>query len=139
MSLIRTSRSRNPGVTGPMRIAPIRMIGPRGSERSTPAPTDAPSRPISRRNASGKGWAWTSTTGERRPPLRARARSGEDGNRVHLDEEAGRGEPAHLDGRAGGRLGAEVLRAHVDVLEELVDVGDIGVGLDEVADLRARR
>ena len=48
------------------------------------------------------------------------------------------GELAHLDGRAR-RHRAEVLHAHIGVLEELLDVGHVGVGLDDVVQRGAGR
>jgi hypothetical protein len=48
------------------------------------------------------------------------------------------GELAHLHRGAGGER-PEVLHADVDVLEELVDVGDVSIGLHDVGQGRARR
>src|SRR5215831_14365107 len=47
-------------------------------------------------------------------------------------------ELAHLH-RGAGRQRAEVLHAHVDVLEELIDVGDVGVGLHDIGERGPRR
>jgi hypothetical protein len=47
-------------------------------------------------------------------------------------------ELAHLHGGAG-RQRPEVLHAHVHVLEELLDVGDVGVGLHDVGEGRPGR
>jgi hypothetical protein len=48
------------------------------------------------------------------------------------------GELAHLY-RGAGRQRAEVFHTHVDVLEELLDIGDVGVGLHDVGKRGPRR
>jgi len=47
------------------------------------------------------------------------------------------GQSAHLNGCARGQANAEIVMPDIDVLEELIDVGDEGRGLDQIAQRRA--
>src|SRR5688572_17548932 len=63
----------------------------------------------------------------------------DDGECFDLDEEVRVREPAHLHRGAGRQRRAEVAHAHLDVPEELLDVGDVGGGAHEVLEARAGR
>src|SRR5256885_6463050 len=67
-------------------------------------------------------------------PASARTRfSGiDDGDGLDLDHEIGSGETGNADGRAGRGRHSEIAHADVGALLELVEIGDKGVGLDDV-------
>src|SRR5438552_7012486 len=67
-------------------------------------------------------------------PASARTRfSGiDDGDGLDLDHEIGSGETGNADGRAGRGRHSEIAHSDVGALLELVEVGDKGVGLDDV-------
>ena len=72
-------------------------------------------------------------------PRRSRAGpSVDDRDRLDLHHQVGMGELAHLH-RGAGRQRTEVLHAHVHVLEELLDVGHVGIGLHDVVEGGAGR
>src|SRR5262249_54481700 len=56
----------------------------------------------------------------------------DDGDGLDLDHEIGSGETGDADGRAGRGRHPEIADADVSALLELVEVGDKGVGLDDV-------
>src|SRR6185369_12156791 len=68
-------------------------------------------------------------------PALARTRfSGiDDGNGLDLDHEIGAGETGNADGRACRGRHPEIAHADVGALLERVEVGDKGVGLDDVS------
>src|SRR5436853_1176600 len=70
----------------------------------------------------------------RAAPASARTRfSGiDDGDGLDLDHEIGSGETGNADRRAGRGRHPEIAHADVGALLELVEVGDKGVGLDDV-------
>src|SRR5262249_8859099 len=74
-------------------------------------------------------------------PASARTRlSGiDDGDGLDLDHEAGSGETGDADGRAGRGRHPEVAHSEVRALLELVEVGNKGVGLDDVGPSGAGR
>src|SRR5580704_3284834 len=63
----------------------------------------------------------------------------DEGDRLDLDHEIGAGEAADLDRRAGRRGGSEIAHAHLAVLGELLEIGHVGVGLDDVGEGGAGR
>src|SRR5690242_16156657 len=71
------------------------------------------------------------------PILRLPRRSIQHRDRLDLDHQVGMRQAPHLDGRAGRQRLAEDAGPHVGMLEELVDVGDVGRGLDQVVGGRA--
>ena len=56
----------------------------------------------------------------------------DDGDGLDLDHEIGAGETGDADGRAGRGRHPEIAHADVGALLELVEIGDKGVGLDDV-------
>src|SRR6516162_10081030 len=56
-----------------------------------------------------------------------------------LDEVIWVGYPTLLDDRPGRRSAAEKLLPQIGVFGELVGIGDVGAGLDDVGELRASR
>ena len=56
----------------------------------------------------------------------------DDRDCLDLDHRVGVGQPADLDRRAGRRGRAEIAHPHVGVLGELLVIGDIGIGLDDI-------
>ena len=54
------------------------------------------------------------------------------GDRLDLDHCIGIRKATDLDCRAGRRRRAEITHPHVGVLGELLVIGDIGIGLDDV-------
>src|ERR1700752_3741292 len=62
-----------------------------------------------------------------------------DGDGLDLDHKMGSGETGDADGRAGRGRHPEIAHADVGALLELVEVGDKGVGLDDVGPSGAGR
>src|ERR1700719_3508886 len=56
----------------------------------------------------------------------------DDGDGLDLDHKIGSGETGNADGRAGRGRHPEIAHADVGALLELVEIGDKGVGLDDV-------
>src|SRR5215813_1670363 len=56
----------------------------------------------------------------------------DDGDGLDLDHEIGSGEKGDADGRAGRGRHPEIAHADIGALLELVEVGNKGVGLDDV-------
>jgi hypothetical protein len=56
----------------------------------------------------------------------------DDGDGLDLDHKIGSGETGNADGRAGRGRHPEIAHADIGALLELVEVGDEGVGLDDV-------
>src|SRR5712671_3229997 len=78
--------------------------------------------------------------------LSAQAMTGEirglvvdEGDRLDLDHKIETRQAADFDRRAGRCGGAEIAYPHVAVFRELLVVGDVGVGLDDVGEGSARR
>jgi len=67
-------------------------------------------------------------------PASGRTRSSgiDDGDGLYLDHEIGSGETGDADGRAGRGRHPEIAHADIGALLELVEVGDKGVGLDDI-------
>src|SRR6516165_6435967 len=67
-------------------------------------------------------------------PASGRTRSSgiDDGDGLYLDHQIGSGETGDADGRAGRGRHAEIAHADIGALLELVEVGDKGVGLDDI-------
>src|SRR5215470_6623604 len=91
---------------------------------------------ISGRPPERPAWRPHGGAGGRRAAASASARtrfSGvDDGDGLDLDHEIGSGETGDADGRAGRGRHPEIAHADVGTLLELVEVGDKGVGLDDV-------
>src|SRR5437660_196547 len=102
-----------------------------GTIRPTP-----PCRPAGERASGRRGRGRTglhrAARGDERGSVAWRPSSIHHRDHLDLDEEVGVGQPADLDGGAR-RQRAEVFHADVGVLEELLDIGDVGVRLHDVA------
>src|SRR5262249_31268863 len=61
----------------------------------------------------------------------------DDSDGLDLDHEVGTGEASYADRRAGRRGDAEIAHAHIGTFLEFVEIGDEGIGLDDVGPSRA--